>query len=129
MTTHRRGDHLFWSTRCDRDGGPGATDVQEMPRSPRPRHSYAEQIRDLLMGCGRGEVTELGGLYDETIDWIYPLARRMSRDDESAALLTQDAYQRIWIASPQFDPASTCAVSWVGRQLRGQLTAAHSGGG
>lgn len=81
------------------------------------------------MGCGRGDVTELGGLYDETVGWVYPMARRVSRDDESAALLTKDAYQRIWITSPQFDPASTCAVSWVARQFRAQITAAHHGGG
>lgn len=124
MRLQQRSDHRVWSERCERDGEPRVTGRAESPRSPFPARSYGERIRDLLLECGRGDVSALGRLYDETIAWVYPLACRVSPDTESATLLTKDAYQRMWTTSPRFDPGSTCAVSWVARQFREQLTAA-----
>lgn len=88
----------------------------------------AEWLRELIVGCGRGELAELERLYDATIRWIYPMACLVSVDYPSADRLTAGAYRRIWLESPGFDPASGCAVSWVFRQVRDECTAASTGG-
>lgn len=124
MEPERRGDRGSWSVRRRRTQAAtvatGATEMRLLTRFP--GCSYAERIGELLLGCGRGELADLGRLYDETIAWVYPMACGVARDGDAALRLTKDAYQRIWTVSPQFDPGPGCAVRWVTRQLREQFT-------
>jgi hypothetical protein len=123
MEHEQRSHHRLWSVRDGRGKRAVAADTQDTLQSPFPSPSYAERIRVLLLGCGRGELADLGRLYDETIEWVYPMVCGVTPDGDAAVQLAKDAYQRIWTASSQFDPASSCAVSWVSRQLREQFTA------
>lgn len=122
MRFQQRIDHRRWSAQLRRGR-------RTMPTEQQGVRSYADQIGRLVSGCGQGDVTELGRLYDETIGWVYPMMCRVARGDpSSAATLTMNAYQRIWISSPVFDSTSECAVRWVMRQVRPQLIAIPNAG-
>lgn len=120
MRLQSRNDHRRWSAQLHRDQGTSPAEQQDPLIGLRP---YADQIGGLVISCGKGEVAELGRLYDETIGWVYPMMRRASHDDAAAVTLTMAAYRQIWIGSPAFDSMSGCAVTWVMRQVRQQFGA------
>ena len=125
MRLQQRIDHRRWSAQLRRDRRTSPAEQQDPSTGLRP---YADQIGGLVIGCGKGDVAELGRLYDETIGWVYPMMRRASQDDAAAATLTMGAYRQIWIGSPVFDSTSGCAVSWVMRQVRQQFVAIPNAG-
>jgi DNA-directed RNA polymerase specialized sigma24 family protein len=105
-------------------GSAGSVNLQ---KSRAHRVSYEAGVRGLLIGCGQGDMSALGRLYDETIDWVYPLVRGVKQDESSAAALTTDAYRRVWVESPRFGPSSGCALSWILRQIREAFAAVGRG--
>lgn len=77
------------------------------------RTDRSEQLGQLLARVADGDHEAFAQLYDASSSLVYGAARRVLRDPELAADLTQDVMIDIWRDAGRFDPARGSASAWI----------------
>ena len=72
----------------------------------------------LLTATGQGDQAAFGALYDRFVAPAYAVVRRVVRDPDHSAEVTQEVMVEVWRTAARFDPARGAARTWV-------LTMAH----
>lgn len=70
-------------------------------------------LAPLLLGTAAGDRNAFSDLYDATIDTVYGLARRVTRNDAIAAEVAHDVMLTVWRQAATFDPTKGRAMSWI----------------
>lgn len=91
---------------------PAAT-VHSVPVTSDSRTAHAEHIGQLLIRVADGDNEAFAQLYDASSALVYGAARRVLRDPELAADLTQEVMVEIWRDAGRFDPARGSASAWM----------------
>jgi RNA polymerase sigma-70 factor (ECF subfamily) len=74
----------------------------------------ADAVRtDLLVRVGRGDEAAFASLYDQVVDEVYGLTRRIVRDAHLSEEVTQEVLVEVWRRAPRFDPALGSATGWI----------------
>jgi RNA polymerase sigma-70 factor (ECF subfamily) len=63
-----------------------------------------DELASALQSAARGDEAAFGRVYDLTCNMVYGIARRVVRDPEMAAEVTQEVYVGLWSLAPRFDP-------------------------
>lgn len=84
------------------------------PWSGDPARTSAEQLLAAdLVRCAIGDIGAMSRVYDATSAKVYQLAFVAAGDADLAMDLACDAYVDVWRRAPEFDPATSNAMSWI----------------
>lgn len=87
-----------------------------MSLRPAEEHAASSSAPDdvaLLGAVARGDEEALAGLYDRHGAAVYGLARRVVRDPDLAAEVTQDVFVALWRQAARVDPHRTPVRQWL----------------
>ena len=81
-----------------------------------PQKSYDDQELYRLMQAGDQQFVRL--LYARYSGALYGVASRITRDDEAAKDVVQDAFVKIWRNRASYDPARSKVFTWIYQIVR-----------
>jgi RNA polymerase sigma-70 factor (ECF subfamily) len=67
----------------------------------------------LIAAIAKGDLAAFERLYVSTCAKLYGIVLRILRQPEVAAIITEEAYLRIWRGAGQFDPAQSTPITWM----------------
>lgn len=73
---------------------------------------------ELLARAARGDQQAFAELYDDVSSVAYGIARRILRDADLAADVTQEVMVEMWRTAGRYEPASGPVTAWVGLLTR-----------
>ena len=83
-------------------------------------------VTQLVLRCGKGDVTALGELFDLTFDLVAAAVNRVAPSAERVDDEIVDAFGRIWGRATEYVPTELGVVAWVVEQvLDGQVLDQH----
>ncbi len=95
---------------CDPQGGlgdgskgDGTADQADNPQA----------LRDLLARIIEQDQTAFAQLYDIMLPRVYGLALRITRSQQTAEEVTEDAFWQVWRQAPRFDPERGNPATWI----------------
>jgi len=87
--------------------------------APEPRISPQCQgfVTHLVLRCGRGDESALGDLFDLTYFLVARVVNRGSCSVTGADEDVVEAFRRIWLQSPTYQPSEQPVLAWVFDQV------------
>lgn len=83
------------------------------PASPGGHERRAPGLDVLLGRIARGEEAAFEQAYDQVVDVVYGLVRRVLRDPAQSEEVVQEVLVELWRTASRYEPAKGSAMAWI----------------